>query len=404
LRLPFRLPGGEPGGRNLKQPGFQQALNHHQAGEVVNLVLRDPAGDLKSYEIRLLRLPRLDQISYFFIPYLTGLVYLISGMYVFGVRRHDPAGRAFASFTTACAIVMVTLFDLNTTHYLAGIWTVSLAIIGAALFNLALLFPESVRLVARYPFMGWSGYVVAAILGVYGWSTIGNFAQPTAYVIAWRLSFAFIGLAIIFFLVMIGLRRFTATSPIVREQARLIFFGALVSFAPLGAWFFFTIPNPSFGFSSLLLLPLGLFPVATGYAIIRYRLISTDYILSRSVVYAILTGLSVAFYVLLVTGFSLISGGLINATNPIPIGIMALIFAVGLLPARRYLQNMVDRYFFRGREIFREKQQSFARELSQAMELTEIINLLRRYVDQSCCGSPAVMSMILWWATLWRCH
>ncbi len=92
----------------------------------------------------------------------------------------------------------------------------------------------------------------------------------------------------VFFIAMIVLRRLTATSPVVREQARLIFWGALLSFTLIGIWLVVTTINPSLSFTPLLLIPLALFPVFTAYAIIRYRLLSTDFFLSRIVLYAML--------------------------------------------------------------------------------------------------------------------
>ena len=111
---------------------WRTALNSYQAGDMVKLTLRNPDGELQDHEILLTKLPLIDQFSYFVIPYLTGLIYLLSGLYVFGVRRYDPAGRAFALFTGAVSIALAGLFDLYTTNYLTGIWTISLAIIAGA--------------------------------------------------------------------------------------------------------------------------------------------------------------------------------------------------------------------------------------------------------------------------------
>ena len=62
---------------------------------------------------------------------------------------------------------------------------------------------------------------------------------------------------------------------------------------------------------------------------------------------------------------------------------MVFLLAVGLNPLRAYLQKVVDRYFFRGQVVYREMQQAFGHELTQQMELAEIVGLLRRYITQA---------------------
>ncbi len=96
-----------------------------------------------------------------------------------------------------------------------------------------------------------------------------------------------------------------------------------------------------------------------------------------------MAGLVMAGYALLVGGASLIVGQALPLNNPLLIGLMVFILAVGLNPLRNYLQGIVDRFFFKGQVVYRELQQSFNRELTKSMELSEILDVLRRYVDQS---------------------
>ena len=334
--------------------------------------------------VRLQPFPLVDQVSFFVIPYLTGLIYLVSGMYVFGVRRYDPAGRAFAFCTTAIGICLASLYDIFSTNVLVGIWTVSLAIAGGAMFNLAVLFPESIRQVARYPILRWAGYIGSFVLALTALPTIRNYDNPQAYVLPWRLEFIFLGVSLVFFLTMIGLRRYLSPSPVVREQARLIFWGALVSFTPIGVWLILTPIYHGLTFSSWLLLPLGIFPVFTAYAILRYRLLRTDFLLSRTVLYATLTVLAVAGYALFVGGLTAIFGGMVSSTlSPLLSGLLVFVFALALNPAREFLQERIDAYFFRGQVAYREKQQAFGRELTQALDMEDIAPLLRRFVKDS---------------------
>jgi signal transduction histidine kinase len=384
LQLPFGYQLRAVGETPVASVGeFRDVLNSLRMGQEVSLRLRDLDGNERSVSVRLFRLPPLDQLSYFVIPYLTGLIYLFSGWYVFGIRRHDAAGRAFSLFTASTAIALAGLFDVYTTNSLTRLWTFSLAMIGGALINLAMLFPERVSAVTRYPFLGWVGYAVGLALGLSALTTIYNTGDPLAYVMAWRFEFVFIGVSIIIFLLMTGVRRYRAASPIVREQARLIFWGSILSFIPLGLWFLVTSVNPGLLFTPLYLLPLGFFPIFTGYAIIRYRLLQTDYLLSRTVLYALLAVLAMAGYGLLVSGLSLILGDLFKPSNPLVMGLFVFVLALSLSPLRSRLQRLIDRYFFRGQIVYREMQQTFGQELTQVMDLEGMVHLLRRTVDQS---------------------
>ena len=373
---------------------MRQQLQRFKVGDEVDVDLLSPEAKPVVVTARLVSLPMPDRLSFFVIPYVTGLVYLLCGLYVFGIRRYDPAGRAFALFTASVGIALAALFDNYSTNYLTAIWSFSLGMVGGSLINLALLFPESVRLVARYPALGWIGYVGAILMGAFAWYTIYNFDFPVLYVVAWRIEFIYIALAVVFFLTLVAYRWLRAISPVVREQARLIFWGALFSFAPLGFWLVLTTFNPSLSFNSFLLLPLVLFPVFTGYAIMRYRLVRTDYLFSQAVLYALMGGIAVGGYALLVAGLSLVIGDHLSATSPVLIGLMVFLLALVLNPLRNLLQGVVDRYFFRGQIVYRDRQQAFARELTQAMDLNQILSVLRSYIEQA--FQPAILHIYVY--------
>ena len=384
LRLPFGYQVVAVDGVRLQDPQeLYSLLQQHQIGDEISLTLRHLDGQERLVAVRLMALPMLDRLSYFLVPYLTGLIYLLSGLYVFGVRRFDPAGRAFAAFAVSTAVVLAGLFDLYTTNALTLAWTFSLAMVGGALINLAILFPVSLPIAERRPYLGWVGYGIAFLIGLAAWPTLYNIERPLAYLSIWRLDFIFVALATLFFMILTAVRWIGAISAVAREQARLIFWGAMFSLFPLALWFVITIIYPSVAFTPLYSLPLGLFPVFAGYAIIRYRNLRIDYILSQTVLYAILTGISLAAYALLLSGVSFILGSAVQPANPYIIGIMVFLLAVGLNPARNRLQEAIDRYFFRSQAAYRDLQQAFGQELTQIMDLPAIVALLRRYIDQA---------------------
>ena len=93
---------------------------------------------------------------------------------------------------------------------------------------------------------------------------------------------------------------------------------------------------------------LGLMPLATGVAILRYRLYDLDRLVSRTIAYAVVTGGLVLVYLAinlaLTTAFSSIASG-----NPAVVAASTLVVAVLFTPLRRRVQRVVDRRFDRAR-------------------------------------------------------
>jgi hypothetical protein len=94
------------------------------------------------------------------------------------------------------------------------------------------------------------------------------------------------------------------------------------------------------------LIVFSFLPIATGIAILRHQLYDIDRILNRTLVYALLTAALGAVYLGVVVGlqavFSNVAGG-----SDLAIAITTLLVAALFLPARRRVQDIVDRHFNR---------------------------------------------------------
>ena len=80
---------------------FSQVISTYQAGQQVSLTLRrrlDGPPETITRVVTLRQFPTADRLTYLIIPYITGLFYLVSSVWVFSLRRWDAAGRAFALF------------------------------------------------------------------------------------------------------------------------------------------------------------------------------------------------------------------------------------------------------------------------------------------------------------------
>jgi hypothetical protein len=92
-----------------------------------------------------------------------------------------------------------------------------------------------------------------------------------------------------------------------------------------------------------------LFPAATGIAVVRYRLYEIDRIITRTLVYGLLTALLGGVYAGVVLALSQVFGGI--GTLPPSSAVAGATLAVAALfqPARRRIQQAVDRRFNRRR-------------------------------------------------------
>lgn len=362
---------------------YQREMQKGVPGSRVKLTLAAGDGSMHSVETIRGRLPALDRIGYFLVPFLTGLVYLLCAWYIFLIRRSDRAGLAFSMFAAFAAVTLATRFDLRTTNLLTPVWITALALTGGALVNLALLFPAAMPWAERRPFLAWIGYAPAAVLALAAVPTLYNTTQPTAFAAIANMTGVFVAAAGMFFLALTFYRRRRAASTVVREQARLILWGAALAFIPplVGAglaWLETDLPLAAFyGLS------IAIFPVFTAYAIARYRLLRTDFIAGRGLLYGLLTSLAVVAYALIVGGLSLLFRQAVDPAGVPAVGLMVFLLAVALLPMREHLQQAIDRYFFRGEVIEREIEQAFGQKLTRLMDLKAIVDVLRCTVEDA---------------------
>ena len=120
-------------------------------------------------------------------------------------------------------------------------------------------------------------------------------------------------------------------------------------------------------------------PVATGAAILRYRLYDLDRIVSRTLGYGLLTLVLGGGYALVVLGL----GQLLGRDSPLVVAGATLAVAALFQPARRRIQAAVDRRFNRRRHDTAERIAAFGDRLHQQVDLDTLTVELLAVVDQT---------------------
>jgi hypothetical protein len=120
-------------------------------------------------------------------------------------------------------------------------------------------------------------------------------------------------------------------------------------------------------------------PLAVGAAILRYRLYDLDRIVSRTVAYGLLTVLLGGAYAAVVLGL----GQLAGRQSPLLVAGATLLVATAFQPARRRIQELVDRRFNRRRYDAAATIEEFSVRLRQQVDLDSLRSELLAVVDQT---------------------
>jgi hypothetical protein len=122
-------------------------------------------------------------------------------------------------------------------------------------------------------------------------------------------------------------------------------------------------------------------------AVLRYRLYAIDRIVSRTLAYAIVTGLLIGVY----AGLVLLATQVLTLKSPVAVAGSTLVAAALFNPLRRRVQRAVDRRFNRARYDAGQMVAAFATRLKDALDLdavqTDLASVVQRAVE------PAHVSM-----------
>jgi hypothetical protein len=137
----------------------------------------------------------------------------------------------------------------------------------------------------------------------------------------------------------------------------------------------------------LAFLALSALPVSIGVGILKYRPYEIDRIISRTLAYAIVSGLLVGVY----AGLVLLATQVLKVHSTAAVAAATLAAAALFSPARRRVQRVVDRRFNRARYDADQTVAAFAARLQDAVDLHSVRTDLASVVDQAL--APAHVSL-----------
>jgi two-component system, NarL family, sensor kinase len=289
-----------------------------------------------------------------------GVAFLICGVLLAWHRPRNPIGWLFlaggvAYATSAAAVSLIMLGDaagwgtlvlrlLTTLFLLAWPWAIGLCLPVALL-----LFPDGHPVSPRWRWLIWAAAAVGVLFVLSfaspGQQTFGS-RSVTPYLaipfygrlgLLWAASnIAFVA---VFALAIASLViRYRRGGDAERRQLLWLLLAGLVVLAYVGVLWGIFRAGPVLG-----LLVIALIPAAVTVAILRYQLLDIRLVVSRALVYGLLTAGAAGAYVALVALLDVVVSSRVNLESAV---VASIIVAIGFNPARVRLQRLIDRALY----------------------------------------------------------
>jgi hypothetical protein len=177
--------------------------------------------------------------------------------------------------------------------------------------------------------------------------------------------------------------RFRRARGVERQQLKWLLYAVVI--AILGTPLLSLAPSrtPELAVDLASALLIALIPVAVGLAILRYRLYDIDRLINRTLVYGLLTALLAGVYALVVLVPGQLFGGLGTNQPSWAVAVATLAVAALFRPARRRIQQVVDRRFNRRKYDAAKTIEAFSARLREELDLDALSTELLAVVDQT---------------------
>ena len=323
--------------------------------------------------------------------YLVGLAYLVIGLFVYFRRGSAHKAQHFyilclSSFIFFCFHYTGRLDSFDMVIYYGNVAAGLLA--PTVFLHFCLTFPEPRKWLVghtRPALLYVPALLVFAAYVAFSSNTI-RIGVP-ALELSWLLDRFWVLLSTvpyIFGAAALSLEYGRAEDPIVRQQLKWLRNGTFCGVLPFALFYVlpYSIGMIPTSYLKMSVLPMVLIPLTLAYAIVRYRLMDVDIIFRRGYAYTLATLCVVAAFYAIV--FSLGTQVQQRFKDLGSTGLMTVMLVTAFLfqPIRDWMQEWLDRYFYRDRYDYRRTLIGFARELSSETDLdTMLASVGERLLD-----------------------
>jgi len=310
---------------------------------------------------------------------LIALIYLGIGVYVLFRRWTAPKSTHFYIFCLVSFVLYSFHYTgkLNTFDWIIYWSNIVAWMLQPALFlHFALTFPEKRRWLQRHSWSAFLVYLPGLVLLAVQILALVSFEASERF--RWnldRLHWSYLTLYFIAAAVVLWNSYRNSNTPLQREQMKWISRGTLLAIAPFTILYvipyllgFLATPWMKASVLSLVFLPL-----TFGYAIVRYRLMDVDLIFKRGVSYTLATAALVGAYFVVIGSMAEAVRAKLPSTGTAGLIAAIIITALVFEPLKNWIQQRVDKFFYRTRYDYRRTLIEFGRELSSETDLSTML-------------------------------
>jgi PAS domain S-box-containing protein len=308
------------------------------------------------------------------------LVYLGIGIYVLLRRWTAPKSTHFYIFCLVSFIFYAFHYTgkLNTFDWTIYWCNVVAGLLQPALFlHFALTFPERNEVLKGRKWLIPAAYVPGALILAVQIVAVKWF-EPTGLLShnLDRVQMLYLAVYFLTATAVLWTSYRDARSAILRQQMKWVTRGTVLSVVPFTM--FYVVPfllgrGPSTGMR-VAVLCLVFLPLTFGYAIFRYRLMDVDLIFKRGMAYTIAAASITAAYFGVVGGISEVFHK--NFPSAGPVGLIIAIAVTALLfdPFKNWVQDYLDKFFYKKRYDYRKTLIEFGRDLNSETDLDKMLS------------------------------
>ncbi|UCD37355.1 MAG: PDZ domain-containing protein [Fidelibacterota bacterium] len=369
--------------------GMEFLTDHFQIGDTVALDV-ERAGQAMTLSVTL---GRYYGLRYLLIQCLVGGLYFFLGVLAFVKRPGDKAALVFHWLSVAVGVMIMSTWasyailprGLGSASQVLDL--LANAAIPVLLVHFSCVFPREKPRGERFiPAL----YLIAG--GFFLWMTIAflrALAPPSSadfqrFLQAFNTFRWFFSLSILVGVVNLLHSFFTSREGEERRKLRWVILGMGVG--PLCFVVLWVIPYIVLARSlvdpDIIVLISAIAPATFAISIIRYHIMDIDLIFNRGTVYTVLLGVLLTIYALVVGTAAILAGTLTVRASLIASGVAATVVALLFEPTRRFVQNVVDRTFFRVRYDYRIVQRRITDDIMQCADVQQLADLIVRRTDE----------------------
>jgi len=297
-------------------------------------------------------------------------VYLLIGFLVYLKSQNDRPARLFFLLCLTFAVYFMTNLE-RSSYFWGDIITrnggaLARFLLPAFFLQFFLVFPDKKIFLTRYPFLSPLVYVLPVMF--YLRFTLDQFFGDRGARID-AVTWLVLGLFYVAGLVALLHSYLSYRDPLLRERVRILTLGTLVAVIP---FLVFKIGLEEITehsqWAHLGVIPLVAIPVSFGYCVARYKVLQIDFLLKRSLMYSLLTGLLLVGFAVAVFWLGSQVVAISGSTNPLTAVGVTLGTAAILWPVRNRLQKLLENRFYRSRANLAVLLESFGREIPRLIQ------------------------------------